>query len=63
VEHGQALLAAMAPWVGGHRMPNFTFEAEQLVDAYDEFTLARLRAAIRTYDPQGVMAIGHALTA
>ncbi len=63
VEHGRALLAAMAPWVGGHRMPNFTFEAEQLVDAYDEFTLARLRAAIRTYDPQGVMAIGHALTA
>ena len=62
-EHGAAVLAAMDPWVGGHRMPNFTFAAEQLVDAYDEFTLARLRAAIRTYDPEGVLAIGHALGA
>lgn len=33
------------------------------VDAYDERTLARLRAAIRTYDPNGVIAIGHALSA
>jgi hypothetical protein len=43
-------------------LPNFTFEPEAYVDAYDEMTLARLRRAIRTYDPDGVMAIGHVLT-
>ena len=35
---------------------------EEYADAYDEATLARLRQAIRTYDPDGVMAIGHVLT-
>ena len=62
-DHAAAVLDAVAPWVGGHRMPNFTFEAERLVDAYDSRTLERLRAAVRTYDPHGVMAIGHALGA
>lgn len=61
--HATAVLDAMAPWTGGHRMPNFTFEPADYVDAYDEPTLARLRRAIRTYDPHGVMAIGRVLTA
>jgi len=60
-DHAQAVLDAMAPWVGGHRLPNFTFTPEEYVDAYDEVTLARLRRARRTYDPAGVMAIGGVL--
>ena len=60
-DHAAGVVRAMGPWVGGHRMPNFTFDAEALVDAYDDRTLARLRAAIRTYDPHGVMAIGRVL--
>jgi hypothetical protein len=59
--HAAAILDAMAPWTGGHRMPNFTFEPADYLDAYDAPTLARLRRAIRTYDPQGVMAIGAVL--
>jgi hypothetical protein len=60
-EHGRSVLAAMAPWTGGHRMPNFTFDAAELPSAYDDWTRARLRHAIRRYDPNGVIAIGHAL--
>jgi hypothetical protein len=60
-EHGEAVLQALAPWTGGHRMPNFTFAAVDYRDAYDAPTQARLRQAVRTYDPEGVMAIGHAL--
>ena len=56
--HAETILEAMEPWTGGHRLPNFTFAPEEYVDAYDEAALARLRAAIRTYDPYGVMAIG-----
>jgi hypothetical protein len=63
VEHADAVLRALRPWIGGHRMPNFTFDADHLVEAYDARTLARLRAAVRTYDPDGVLAIGHALDA
>jgi hypothetical protein len=59
--HAEAVVKALAPWTGGYRMPNFTFAAEDYLDAYDEPTLARLRRAIRTYDPYGVMAIGRAL--
>ena len=59
--HAEAILEAMEPWTGGHRLPNFTFTPEEYVDAYDEATLARLRAAIRTYDPYGVMAIGRTI--
>lgn len=62
-EHAAQVLAAMTPWIGGHRMPNFTFEPEDYRDAYDEATAERLRAAIRTYDPAGVMAIGRVLGA
>jgi hypothetical protein len=60
-EHGRSVLAAVAPWTGGHRLPNFTFDAGELPAAYDDWTRARLRHAIRSYDPQGVIAIGHAL--
>jgi FAD/FMN-containing dehydrogenase len=60
-DHAAAILEAMAPWIGGHRLPNFTFTPEEYVDAYDEVTLARLRRALRTYDPDGVLAIGGVL--
>jgi FAD/FMN-containing dehydrogenase len=60
-DHAAAVLDAMAPWVGGHRLPNFTFTAEEYADAYDEVTLARLRRARRTYDPDGVLMIGGVL--
>jgi hypothetical protein len=59
--HASSILEALAPWTGGQRLPNFTFSPEEYVDAYDAPTLARLRRAIRTYDPFGVMAIGHVL--
>ena len=59
--HGEAVLKALGPWTGGHRMPNFTFAAEDYLDAYDAPTQARLRRAIQAYDPDGVMAIGRAL--
>ncbi|WP_344213779.1 hypothetical protein [Kribbella sancticallisti] len=49
--------------IGGHRLPSFTFAADDYVHAYDGPTLARLRSAIRAYDPHGVMAIGHVLGA
>ena len=60
-DHAAAILDAMAPWVGGHRLPNFTFTPEEYVDAYDEVTLARLRRTRRTYDPDGVLMIGGVL--
>jgi hypothetical protein len=59
--HGEVVLQALAPWTGGHRMPNFTFAAKDYLDAYDAPTLARLRRAIHAYDPDGVIAIGRAL--
>ena len=61
--HAEAILKAMKPWTGGHRLPNFTFTPEEYVDAYDEAALARLRETIRTYDPYGVMAIGRTILA
>lgn len=50
-DHAAAVLDALAPWVGGRRLPNFTFAPEEYVDAYHEVTLARLRRTIRAYDP------------
>ena len=47
--HAAAILDAMAPWVGAHRLPNFTFTTEEYADAYDEVTLARLRRARRKH--------------
>ncbi|MEZ0447376.1 FAD-binding oxidoreductase [Cellulomonas sp. ICMP 17802] len=60
-DHAAAILEAMRPWTGGYRLPNFTFTPEEYADAYDEVTIARLRRAIRAYDPDGVMAIGGVL--
>jgi hypothetical protein len=60
--HAEAILQAMDPWTGDHRLPNFTFTPEEYVDAYSEEALARLRQAIRAYDPHGVMAIGRTVT-
>ena len=60
-DHAAAILEAMRPWTGGYRLPNFTFTPADYADAYDEVTIARLRRAIRTYDPDGVMAIGGVL--
>jgi hypothetical protein len=60
-DHAAAVLEAMAPWVGGQRLPNFTFTPEEYVNARDEVTLARLRRAVRTYDPDGVLTIGGVL--
>ncbi len=62
-EHGEDVLRALAPWTGGYRMPNFTFSGRGYLDAYDDLTLARLRRAVRAYDPEGVMAIGRVLDA
>ena len=60
VEHGQQVVAAMAPWFGPVRLPNFTSDATELPNAYDRWTRAKLRHTIRRYDPAGVIAIGHA---
>ncbi|MHA7153978.1 hypothetical protein [Arthrobacter sp. TMN-50] len=60
-DHAAAILAAMGAWSGGYRLPNFTFTSEEYADAYDDVTIARLRRAIRTYDPDGVMTIGSVL--
>ena len=60
--HAATILEAVGPWTGGPRLPNFTFAPEEYVDAYDDVPRARLRRAIRTYDPQGVMAIGRVLS-
>lgn len=61
-EHSAGVLESLRPWIGGHRMPNFTFSAADYADAYDEETLARLRATVEKYDPLRVMRIGHAVT-
>jgi hypothetical protein len=60
-EHARSVLAALAPWTGGHRLPNFTFHADEFPSAYDDWTRARLRHSIRRYDPDGVIAIAHTL--
>jgi hypothetical protein len=60
-EHARSVLDKLGTWVGGHRRPNFTFDAAEFPPANDDWTLARLRRAVRTYDPSGVMAVGRAL--
>lgn len=60
IEHGHQVLDVLSPWAGPRRLPNFTSSATDLPSAYDEWTRAKLRHAIRTYDPDGVIAIGHA---
>ncbi len=61
-DHAASILAALDPWTGGHRMPNFTFAPDDYADAYDEKTTERLRRTIRRYDPEGVIAIGRVLS-
>jgi hypothetical protein len=61
-ERDQAVLAqAFAPWALPDRLPNFSFTPEQLAAAYTRDVRAQLLAALGTYDPDGVMAISHAL--
>jgi hypothetical protein len=62
-DHAAQILDTLGPWTGGNRLPNFTFTPEEYADAYDEATRERLRRAISAYDPLGVMAIGHVLSA
>jgi len=57
-DHARSVLEALAPWTGGYRLPNFTFDAAELPSAYDDWTRARLRHAVHTFDPEGVIAIG-----
>jgi FAD/FMN-containing dehydrogenase len=60
-DHASEILEVMRPWTGGYRLPNFTFTPEEYADAYDEVTIARLRRAVRAYDPHGVMTLGSVL--
>ena len=60
-EGAAAVIDAVRPWTGPYLMPNFTFSAEDLASAYDPPTLERLRRAVATYDPAGVMALGRNL--
>lgn len=62
LDHAASVVRALAPWTTGGMLPNFAPAADGAARCYDASTLARLRAAIRTYDPQGVMAIGRALS-
>ena len=39
----------------------FTFHADEFASAYDDWTLSRLRRAVRTYDPAGVIAFAQSL--
>ncbi|GAA4553287.1 FAD-binding oxidoreductase [Pseudonocardia xishanensis] len=56
--HGRALLAAVAPWSTGGRLPNFAASADpaEVARAYDPMTLSRLSTLVATYDPHGVIA-------
>jgi UDP-N-acetylenolpyruvoylglucosamine reductase len=54
---------AVAGWTMDRTLPNFTFEPEHLPRCYDATTRARIAATVRTYDPQGVLAIGRVFTA
>ncbi len=62
-ESVQEILGALAPWAMDRTLPNFTFEADRLPQCYDPCTRDRIAAAVRSYDPQGVLAIGRAFTA
>lgn len=42
-------------------LPNFAPAVDGATACYDPHTLARLCAAVRTYDPAGVMSLGRAL--
>jgi hypothetical protein len=61
-ESVEQILGALAPWAMDRTLPNFTFEADRLPECYDPRTRARIATAVRSYDPQGVMAIGRVFT-
>ena len=61
-EHARSVVTALAPWATGRRLPNFGAGGSDPAAVYAPRTLARLRAAVRTYDPDGVLALGRALT-
>ena len=60
-EHAAEVRAALAPWTARLGMPNWAVRAEDVRATYDGPTTARLLAAVDRYDPQGVIALGHAL--
>lgn len=62
-EHARAVVAALAPWTASRRLANWTSTPAQLVECFAAPTLVALRDAVRRYDPDGVIAVGRALTA
>ena len=65
IEHGEALVAAMAPWSTGGLLPNFgtRSDAAWYRSAYGEAGVARLREVVLAHDPQNVLAGSRALRA
>jgi hypothetical protein len=56
----ERVFGALAPWDNGRVWPNFgpVTDEQSARRAYDEATLQRLAAVVRTYDPEGVLHIG-----
>ena len=54
-------VAALAPWSTGGLLPDAPAACGTASDRYDAATLARLEAAVRTYDPDGVLGLGRVL--
>ncbi|MCF7549809.1 FAD-binding oxidoreductase [Pseudonocardia sp. WMMC193] len=54
----RSVIAALAPWSTGGRLPNFAVSADpaEVARAYDPPTLARLSTLVATFDPHGVIA-------
>jgi hypothetical protein len=54
------VFAALAPWDTGRVWPNFgpVHDEWSARRAYDDATRERLAAVVRTYDPDGVLALG-----
>ena len=55
------VVAALAPWSTGGLLPDAPAACGTASDRYDAATLARLERAVRTYDPDGVLALGREL--
>ena len=60
-DNAEAMLSVLRRWTLPGTLPNFTSHAENLPRCYDPHTIARLAAAVRTYDPDGVLAFGHVI--
>jgi FAD/FMN-containing dehydrogenase len=63
LEHGEAVIAALAPWAYDGMWPNFrpAHDTATTRAAYRPTTLARLRATAQAYDPTGVLTMGVAI--